>query len=332
MINQKTLEDFIPQFPLELKGSIWGITTFFNPADYRNRYKNYLKFRKESLRQGLKLLVVELVFNERSFELKTSDADILLQIRGHEENILWQKEALLNLALARLPKDCDKVVWVDCDILFKNENWISETSLLLQKYKIVQPFSWLINLEDGQDDVDPLKVPFGHGDGRQFYGMAYRVAECGHKVIEERYTHNGHVGFAWAARRETLERIGFFDRTPCHNADTLMARMFYGSNITIKTIPDKLILDYEKWGETVLREVAGSVYYTPGFVFHLWHGKFTDRGYSNMFVNILKEFDFDPASDISKNADGIWEWSTDKKLLRLKLKEYFYSRKEDVKL
>ena len=126
------------EFPKELPGSFWGLTTYFNPAKYGNKIENYRKFREDSKRQGLNLLCVELAFNNEPFELTKNDADVLVQVRSN--SIMWQKERLLNIGLKHLPKDCDKVAWIDCDIIFKNEYWIEETCKLLEKYIVINYF------------------------------------------------------------------------------------------------------------------------------------------------------------------------------------------------
>ena len=85
---------------------LWAITAYFNPAGFHNRLRNYRVFR-ENL--GAPLVAVEFS-HEGRFELCATDADILLQIAGGD--VMWQKERLLNLALASLPSDCTHVAWI----------------------------------------------------------------------------------------------------------------------------------------------------------------------------------------------------------------------------
>ena len=78
-------------------GDLWGITTYFNPAQYKRKLQNYHQFRTASKKQGLPLIVVELAFGEHKFELTKDDAEIVIQRRCN--TVLWQKERLLNIAL-----------------------------------------------------------------------------------------------------------------------------------------------------------------------------------------------------------------------------------------
>ena len=76
----------VPQYPVELKGSFWGVTTFFNPHKYKSKYENYKIFRNTTKRQGLKLITVELVFDDEDFEIDITETDILVRLKIEKEN------------------------------------------------------------------------------------------------------------------------------------------------------------------------------------------------------------------------------------------------------
>ena len=114
--------------------NLWAITCYFNPIGYRRRLENYRIFRQ---RLKLPLVAVELSF-DGAFELRPVDADILVQLCGPA--VLWQKERLLNVALKSLPASCDKVAWLDCDILFENDDWIERAKKALDEFAVVHLF------------------------------------------------------------------------------------------------------------------------------------------------------------------------------------------------
>ena len=64
---------------------------------------------------------------------RSDDADLLVQLRGGD--VLWQKERLLNLGLKTLPDGCDKVAWIDGDVLFARPDWAAETARLLEEVR-----------------------------------------------------------------------------------------------------------------------------------------------------------------------------------------------------
>jgi hypothetical protein len=100
------------------QSSLWGVTAFFNPQHYRRRKMLYRVFRERSKQQGLRLLTVELAFNDAPFELHRREAEILIQLRCGENSVMWQKERLLNIGLNHLPPECTSLVWLDCDVVF----------------------------------------------------------------------------------------------------------------------------------------------------------------------------------------------------------------------
>ncbi|RPI03272.1 MAG: hypothetical protein EHM71_14720, partial [Zetaproteobacteria bacterium] len=115
-------------------GSLWAITSYFNPVGYRRRLANYRVFRRHL---AVPLVTVELAFDGR-FQLQPADAEILIQRRGGA--VLWQKERLLNVAVKSLPDSCAKVAWVDCDIVFANQEWVDRASTALEAVPLVHLF------------------------------------------------------------------------------------------------------------------------------------------------------------------------------------------------
>ncbi|MDP6670296.1 MAG: hypothetical protein QGI60_00590, partial [archaeon] len=271
--NVKSEVGELPKYPEKLPGVFWGITTFFNPDGNSKRVENYRKFRKSSKAQGLKLLCVELAFDKASFELGKEDADKLIQLRT--STMLWQKERLLNVALKNLPKNCDKVAWLDADILFNNNNWIKETSKLLESYRVVQPFSFIVRLPENKSWLNSEKLAFGNKEGEKIHSMGYGIANFGKRHLPTFMKH-GHTGFAWAARKNIINKHGFYDRLITGSGDSLMAHALYGSPYSHvkRCSPKKMQEDQQKWMDEIFRDVEGSVYYTPGLIFHLWHAHY----------------------------------------------------------
>ena len=319
----------VPEYPQDLPGTFWGVTVFFNPTGYANKLENYKKFRESSQRQGLNLLAVELGFGDKPFELVRNDADILIQLRGSEGCVLWQKEALLNVALKNLPEHCDKIAWLDCDILFKNDRWVDETAGLLERYVVVQPYEVVVRMDRGQPDVAFTEgIPYGFNAGEKLYGLAYAVAHYGSTAFGK---YLGHSGYAWAARKDVFDQIGFYDRLILGSADTIMGHVFYGNeNEFFKgaLVSDVLRKDRDIWAKRIHEKVNSSVFYVSGAVFHLWHGDYKVRKY-NLRQGILRRYNFNLRLDIRKNSFGFWEWASNKPRLHQAVKDYFIQRNED---
>jgi hypothetical protein len=319
-LKQVSLEDY-----KTLNGTFWGLTTFFNPAGYENKYRNYRMFREASKKQGLNLVAVELAFGEAPFELTLSDAERLVQLRTSPQNILWQRERLLNIALKNLPDDCDKIAWIDCDLLFKNNNWIPETCQRLEVYRVLQPFDACVRLSKGltdlsDDDCEQLRL--GRSTGESRYGRGY-AASLPHKT---RLT-----GLAWCARRSIFEKQGFYDKFVLGGCDGVIARGFTGTlndERWKRKFPAKMVTDQQEWATLIYQEVQGSISFVPGILLHLWHGERSNRFYSKRY-RILQRHDFDPEQDIRLDDQGIWMWGSAKSGLHKDVESYFFFRREE---
>ncbi len=311
----QTTKYIFPEFPKNLPGTFWGLTCFFNPQQYKNKKENYLKFRESNKKQGLKLICVELAFNDNPYELTNNDADILIQIRT--ASVLWQKERLLNIAFKSLPQDCDKIAWLDCDILFEDDSWIKLASEKLEKYAVVQLFENALFLEK-----DLKKENAGH-----FISFVKNVETSG---LDEFYKKNNYPGFAWAARREIFENRGFYDKAIIGAGDGIMALSFINS--VSMAIPDfyyrKIRFCILSWAKEIYPLVKNSVNYLPLTIIHLYHGEKKNRAYKKRDY-ILSYFKFDSDNDIKINEDGVWTWNSNKKFLHQAVYDYFFSRNEE---
>ena len=311
----------------KLPGTFWGITTFYNPAGYKNKSENYKKFRESSKKQGLKLLCVELAFNGSDFELTKNDADILLQLRC--SSVLWQKERLLNIALDSLPKECDKVAWVDAEVIFDNDSWIEETCSLLEKYMIVQPYSSAAFLKKDDQFKEITDYPWGIGCGKRNNGMAYVISNFGKRKLNW-FLEHGQPGLAWAGRRKIFDKLNFYDQHILGAGDLLMAHAFYDSDnkMLLKKLSAGLKETYCSWRRKIYKEVKGSVYFTDGQIIHLWHGQRKNRLYGEIDY-VLGRYEFDPRHDMKISKNGCFEWNTKKSELHDDIRQYFFKRMED---
>ena len=309
-----------------LGGSLWAITTFYNPEGYRTKCENYDRFRTGLAGAGVPLLTLELAFGEAPYELAESDAELLVQLRGRD--VLWQKERLLNLGVQQLPDDCDKVAWLDADVLFARPDWAKETARRLESYVAVQPFSHSVRLPLRSRRCEPAMLPFGAGEGQLFYGIAWGVRAKGPASLAS-YDQHGHTGFAWAARRSLLDKHGLYDANLLGNGDTDIAHAMFGSTDywALKKLGDKAQAHLRRWAGPFAAAVGGSVAHIDGVVSHLWHGETQHRLYDRP-LDILHGFD--PERDLVTGSDGLLRFTDEAPPdLRAWSRAYFAARRED---
>lgn len=324
--------------------ALWAITGYFNPARYRRRRTNYQIFRQNL---HLPLVAVELAF-DGDFDLQPGDADVMLQIRGGD--VMWQKERLLNLALAALPATCRRVVWVDCDIVFERTDWPLAAERALDRFPLVQPFSRVAHLTAAasissglrDDDVAGWQnaLAFDVASGRPIRD-ALRLTPAALAAMalplasRERYWQRratfAHAGFAWAAHRDLLTQLLLYDACVVGGGDICHASAAYGCFEELAAVRDMTDPERQRffaWAEPFHRAVGGTVGFVDGAVYHLWHGDLRDRQYAERHRR-LRAFDFNPFQDIAHTADGAWRWNSAKPALHQFVRDYFSSRKED---
>lgn len=306
---------------------LWAITSYFNPMGYRRRLENYRVFRREL---PLPLLTVELSFGG-AFALEEGDADLLLQLRGGD--VMWQKERLLNCALARLPAECRAVVWIDCDVIPGRADWPEQIHRALERAPVVQCFSRLHHLRRGvpaECRRDPEAALFWQPALASLLAQGRPMSAC-HPTRVRRVAGEASAGFCWAARRDLLARHGLYDACIVGGGDSAQVCAAVGDfeDVVRRHGMNERQQDYYlAWARPYFESVRGQIGYVECPLFHLWHGELSDRRPSQRHEE-LDRFHFDPATDLTVSQDGPWRWNSDKPQLHEYLRGYFAGRRED---
>ncbi|MDB5319627.1 MAG: hypothetical protein JWN40_1258, partial [Phycisphaerales bacterium] len=195
---------------------LYVITAYFNSAGFVTKLANYHLFIESLTRAGVNHLTIECAFANAPFELAPSAAIVRIRAR----DVMWQKERLLNLALSHLPPTCTKVAWIDCDVLFESADWAQQTSKLLDVFPIVQPFTRVVRL--------PRDHRAYTGQGDLWHSFATIYKQHPNLMLAGDFARHGHTGFAWAARRDLLQRHGLYDACISGSGDHMMAHAFCG--------------------------------------------------------------------------------------------------------
>jgi hypothetical protein len=300
---------------------LWVVTAYFNPAGYQARRRNYRQFIRPFIDGGVPHLLVECAFGASDFDALGNQHSLRIRAR----DVLWQKERLLNLAVAALPPSCTKVAWVDADVLFTNPNWLLETSHLLDRFALVQPYGEVIKMAPGAVDAP--------GTEESTPSMV-RACDGDPMLARQPYERHGTTGMAWAARRDVVERCGLYDACIIGGGDHAIAHASYG-DWESKCVAALIGLDtpahrhFRDWAQNWHAQVGDSIAYTPGTLLHLWHGARVDRRYS-LRHREQKRFGFDPSTDLRHGESGCWEWASDKPEMHAWAARYFVERREDA--
>jgi hypothetical protein len=301
------------------------IAVYSNPIRWTNRSQCHALFEKHMLASGVRLTMVECAFGERPFELP--DDPEINRIRVRTNSMVWHKENLINIGISRLPHDWEYVACLDADIFFRNRHWAAETVHALQHYQVVQPWADAYDLGPDGEHLDVHRsflrqwfngVPIVPKAPRwwRFQGGPYDYA---------------HPGYAWAYRREALDRLGgLFELCALGEGDNVMARALIGA--CESGIPKGMSASYVQalklWQERALQHVHFRLGYVKGTIEHRWHGPKDRRGYVSRWGIALKH-GFDPVTDLKKNVHGVLELAGNKPMLQHDIDGYFRSRFED---
>ena len=297
---------------------------------YQRRLANYRSFRKHLT---VPLLTVELSYGAE-FDLQADEADVLVQLRGGD--VMWQKERLLNVGLQILPSECSKVVWLDCDVIFGEEDWSEGVSRLLDTFLLVQPHS-RVHYLPGNVGPGEIRSEAGLTDEPSRSSVASAVASglSAHTSVrqtsEMRREDTYAPGIAWAARRELIDEHGFYDALVVGGGDYAVTCATYGVfdlAIEFHSMNERQREHYLAWARPYFESVGSAVSCADYELFHLWHGEIRNRRYQERYDG-FERFGFDPYEDIVIDENGCWRWDSDKPEMRQYVKEYFASRRED---
>ena len=301
------------------EGPLWGITSYFNPLSSPVRRANYDLFRR---RLGIPLVTVELTFGT-GFELGADDAEHVVQLRGAD--VMWQKERLLNIALGALPAECRSVVWLDADVVFDDPAWPEGVERALEDHALVQPFAAAYLLLPAALRRR-ARTRFAHP--APFRRSRLQHWPCPADWMRRFGDHGGRkvgLGFAWAARRDLLDRHGFFDAAIIGGGDRALVCAAYG---TFGMLIEKHRMNarqerrYLDWAVPFHADVGGRLGWLDGDLYHLWHGDIEGRHYAERHA-ALANIGFDPYADIAIADNGAWRWNSDKPELHRLLARVF---------
>ncbi len=306
-----------------MTSDVWVVTCYFNPCRYRTKRENFDAFMAGMKAVNANVLVVELAFGDEDYELPAGDG--VLHLRGN--GVMWQKERLLNIAAASLPKECSKIAWLDNDLLFDDPRWLERTSAALDKYMVIQPFSSCVRLPRGETSYA--------GEGESYEAFAHCFVRAPGIARGAEFAHHGHTGFAWAARRELFDQIGLYEPCLTGSGDHLMAHGFAGGLVRTPCLrrvtgnQRAYAEHFWRWALKARDLVDGKIGFIPGSLLHLWHGDLVNRRYGEMNQEFMT-FDFDPDRHLTLDDSGLLEFSEDAPpRLREWANEFFWLRRED---
>jgi len=253
------------------------VTTHYNPIGFKRLRETYYEWLPTV---GHPVICYEMVLDGQEPEIEGS-----VVIRGTAENQLWQKERLINMSVKNLPTHVRFVAWIDHDIVFNRQSWLSDSVDMLQ---------------GGHDTVQLFSEIIWEGADREV------LASTAGAVYQP---NNGasNPGAAWIARRSWIDGIGgLHDKCIVGGGDSVWFAGLTGKRRQFESRHSAAFLDHiYRWYSRLPKSRVG---YLPGAVRHLWHGTRENRQYTDR-DEILGRMGFDPATHIEIDSSGLLKWS-----------------------
>lgn len=322
---------------------MWAITSYYNPKRYASRLRNFRIFQEQF---NVPLIAVEFS-HDGLFELDESLCDIHIKLK--EGDVLWQKEALLNVGIKYVPDSEEDVTFVDADVLFIDQNWAKQVEHALCNSLIVQPFSQVRNLDrtESNNQAQLHKILADHSlskeipkDDNGLKGSQYSFA----KSLRSGLLENGFFdnlasrkqiavapGFALSGKKKFFETHPLFDKAVIGGGDSLFWDALSGEAENManqRELKGNYRQAYLSWASSLYTAVGDAFDYVEGGLLHLWHGQPKNRRYFIRDTE-LRSMHFDPSKDLVRSSEDIWKWAPHRSDLKAYLRSYFLHRKED---
>jgi hypothetical protein len=233
------------------------VTCFYSFASYKRPIANLHRFLRQMQKDGIPVFGVEAhtplkpVHTRNYPNWKRVAVDSKLQV-------LWHKEALLNLAEKMVPEEYDAIAWIDADVWFSNSNWRQEAEEALETHDVIQLFEeacWT-----SEAGVAELRKP----------GVA---------KVPLTQDWKSHPGFAWAMRREFWHQIGgLYPFALSGGGDSIMTVAFQQKPLWphLNNHLGRNHTPFQEWRARLGKPRLGGI---SGQCWHEWHGTRHDRDY-----------------------------------------------------
>lgn len=305
------------------------VTAIANPIRWESRVRLARETIADWLREpNVRVTLVECAYGARAHELADLERLGACHIPVRARTLVWNKESLINLGIARLPADAHYIGTFDCDVTFRRPGWANETINALDLYPVVQPWSTAYDLGPNDEHIQT------HKSFTSLFHAGKPVAPAGSKF----WTHDGgrydyaHSGFAWGWTRDILDKLGgLFEFGGMGSGDHHMALSLAG--LADKSLPAGANGNYrdavKRWEARAIEHVNGKLGFVHGTIEHAFHGRKANRAYISRWETFV-EHAFDPVSDLKRNTHGVLEFAGNKPDLERAFDRYLRSREEDV--
>jgi len=264
---------------------------FFNPCNSNRLLMNYLYTVNKLRLSSIPYYTLELVFNN-------PEIPEAIHIKG--EDIMFQKERLCYLLEKHIPEKYTKLLFLDCDIVFGNLNWYDDTSILLDKYEVVHPYTI----------CNRLDITYNKSIISDISGLIKT---------------NGCPGFGFAFQRMFYNKFPPYQYAIVGGGDSFYISWLYKDTNRVSHVVDNLKCNAFTNTFKINEDTKFLFSNTPGSIYHLYHGPPCKRQQDERYSILKNISDIRDILVIEENKPFIFK----DKSFNDKIKRYLLDREDD---
>ena len=252
-------------------------------------------------------------------------------IKLQTDQLLWQKERVINFAVQKLPQSIKYVAFIDGDILFPDENWVFKAKDKLNSTNdlMLQLFSTVYYLPRNHCKYNGYYSYFNYSVGKNIFD-SNGIENYKKDFLSDSFYY-ANPGMAWMCKKETILKNPLYDKCIIGGGDTINLINWLGIKNS-DNIPfvkknkkkNQIFVDELK----IMKDILLNIDCLDSPIFHLNHGNKINRQYKTR-LDILEKYNFSPITDLTIEQ-GLYRYTGSNSEILNDIKEYFRQRNEDV--
>jgi len=244
-------------------------TFYYNPKKDLRLKENFLKFLTQFELYHDKILI-GMVDYDGELDIPDYLKENVIVVKGDIKNPIWYKEILLNKMIDTIEEEY--VIWIDCDIIYENLDWLKNINSVVRGKDFVQLFETINYLDENGSVLESHKsiISSGSNDIDRLLGEGYKP------------------GGSWIGKTSIMKEQKFFEKMYVGGGDTIFVYGLFGveEGHTLSLVKENNEYIWHgavEWIKSCKKYRLG---YLDVSINHLYHGDLKDRNYNERYSKL----------------------------------------------